>query len=79
MEIKKKIQITGKNWNDLINLPCFRELRHYGNIWKVLIVVNYKDMEPQGFYPTFAKVGDTLVEYTDGGWELIARKDVDDD
>lgn len=82
MEIKQKIKITGRNWNDIISLPCFRLLRHYPltGDFDVLVDTGYiSDGVIKSHNLLVAKVGDTLVEYTDGGWELIIRNDVDDD
>lgn len=74
MNIKQSISITGRNWNDLINLPCFRELRHY-NTWTLVLKADYIDGKPASYedmwYGAVAQGGDTIVQYTNGKWGLI--------
>lgn len=82
MGIKQKIEITGRNWNDIISLPCFRSLRRspLAGGFDVMVDADYIfDGVIKSHNLLIAKVGDTLVEYADGGWELIIKNDVDDD
>lgn len=82
MGIKQKIKITGRNWNDIISLPCFRSLHRspLAGDFDVVVDTDYIfDGVIRSHNLLIAEVGDTLVEYTDGGWELIIRKDVDVD
>lgn len=62
----QRIAITGKNWDDIIALPCFRELQHY-NEWVLKVYAQRIDglYDPLLYYDdiTDAKIGDTLVEY----------------
>lgn len=74
MNIKQEITITGKNWNDLINLPCFRELKHYST-WTLVLHVDYVNGAPVSCeddqYGVIADFGDTIVQYDNGKWGLI--------
>lgn len=73
MNIKQKIQISGRNWNDIIRLSCFRELQHYAD-WTLRVSATYVDGIPvsgdDDWYGIIAYIGDTLIEYETGGWEV---------
>lgn len=82
MGIKQKIKITGRNWNDIISLPCFRSLHRSplaGDFYVVVDADYIFDGVIRSHNQLIAKVDDTLMEYADGRWELITRKDVDVD
>ena len=78
--MKQKIQITGKNLNDLFKLPCVVEIQkgivmgvHGGyipsqNLDDCAIAVAQK---PQSdLCITWARMGDWLVEDDKGGWHV---------
>lgn len=67
--MKTRIQITGKNWNDIIALPCFRKLiKGDSGVMVVVIAKHPQDIHSPAL--TIADVGD-WIETTDGGktWE----------
>lgn len=74
MNIKQSISITGKNWNDIINLPCFRELRHY-NTWTLILKLDFVNGKPVSYEDEWegviANLGDVIVQYENGKWGLI--------
>lgn len=73
MNIKQQITITGRNWNDLLSLPCFRELKHYST-WTLVLHVDYIDGKAAScddyWYGVIANLGDTIVQYDNGKWGL---------
>lgn len=71
MKEKQRITITGKHWEDIIKLPCFRELQHYA-AWTLHVSAAYIDGIPASgnddCYDVLCYVGDTLIEYDNGDW-----------
>ena len=71
MRIIRQIEFTGKNLNDIFNLPC---------VWKILkgldkkpVVVVYNNMlkdQNQRLHDC-CYVGDFLVEFENGQWAII--------
>lgn len=87
MEEKQRITISGNNWNDIIKLPCFRELHHYYKRWKLVFNMRYiQGRKPRTYFEALyavAYIGDTLIEYANGEWGLERasereRKDIGD-
>lgn len=70
--VVQQIRIDGKNWNDIINLPCFMDLCRYGGLVKVMVAVEYKNGNATNQLPSWAStrigIGDTIVEYENGKW-----------
>lgn len=104
-KIIQRIRIDGKNWNDIINLPCVQELNKgderyvKGESKRTPTVVLYDSYLPQKFQlksmPTFREnlakikdpkspmwqsvhaknghIGDELVQYDNGTWQIIRK------
>lgn len=66
MVIKQRIHISGRNWNDILNLPCVIA------VWKEPYwhVLFDKLVE-------IALVGDDIVQYEDDSWGIITSEDRD--
>ena len=68
MKEVRRIKFTGKNLNDVFALPCVR---------KILKIINQPQLAIDPFMllkkPTMnvAHIGDELVEYENGLWEII--------
>lgn len=65
MKEKRRITFTGKNLNDIFKLEPVQCIRKKDG--KPLVVLEY------GYLQTFravAHIGDTLVEYDNGLWEI---------
>lgn len=63
-KIRRTIKFTGKNLNDVFWLPCVK------NVMKVEgepMLVLWRNMVKDG---NVAKIGDVLVEYANGEWEV---------
>lgn len=92
-----RIKIDGRNWNDLISLPCVKEVTKgdedliKDKTKQIPHVQLYDSYLPQKFlmetgdlrFDTIAQrmkakngwIGDDLVEYNDGTWEVVGRKE----
>ena len=70
MPIIRQIEFTGKNLNDVFNLPCVKSIRKSTYDLKPIVVLweSYKYS-----YDSFDEVyiGDILVEYENGKWDII--------
>ena len=64
MKIVRKIEFTGKNLNDVFQLPCVTNIIKIEN--EPWLVLNVKMM----LYYHIATIGDTLVEYDNGMWDI---------
>lgn len=77
MKTIKQIKVSGKHWEDILKLSCFRELSHYEN-WSLLVSVDYLNGEElsyeDSFYGIIVNVGDTLVEYDNGKWGVLRQQ-----
>lgn len=73
MKVIRKIQFTGKNLNDVFNLPCVKKIHKYGitrngaTCDSALLVCYNNKMRDR----VYVKVGETLVEYDTGLWDII--------
>lgn len=87
-KIKKTVRVTGRNWGELFGLPCVDRIgKHYvkekfdGD--RVNIVRDHVHLRRQSLaYPDpvfpdsanqYAFVGDTLIEYPSGKWDIERR------
>lgn len=77
MTEKQRITITGKNINDIFNLPCvYRIDKDPDGIlaWcRPTMMIDRHPERESGMY-MLAQVGDTLVEYDNGKWEVIRKQ-----
>lgn len=62
-----KIQFTGKNLNDVFGLPCVKAILKVDG--KPVLVLMITAMVPRS--RNVAEIGDTLVQYEDGTWEVM--------
>lgn len=69
-KIKQQITISGVNWNDIVMLPCFQKLTHYGDKWTVTVKADYNANYEDMWYGITATIGDKLVEHGNGQWEV---------
>lgn len=69
MEIVEEIEITGKNWNDLINLPCVYAV-YKTPAYEVFIKQDLATDAARADRSLKAVVGDTLVEYNNHKWKV---------
>ena len=65
----RRIKFTGKNLNDVFALPCVEKIEKCGNRPKLIM---NRSMVNNVF--NVVLVGDELVEYSDGKWEIQYRK-----
>lgn len=68
MKIAKRIHFTGKNLNDVFALPCvllIMKLEQNGEEQPLLVLRRKMARSTNLVY-----VGDTLIEYTDGTWDI---------
>ena len=62
--IVRRIQFTGKNLNDIFELPCTSNIIKLDN--KPYLILHVQMARANHV----AKVGNTLVEYDDGMWDI---------
>lgn len=67
MRIKRRIEFTGKNLNDVFNLPCLKCIIKIDSK-PVLVLLNTTLVSRSR---PFVEIGDKLVQYDDGQWEVI--------
>ena len=65
----RRIKFTGKNLNDVFALPCVEKIEKCANL--PMLVLNRSMVSNDS---RAALVGDELVEYSDGKWEIQYRK-----
>ena len=65
----RRIKFRGNNLNDVFALPCVEKIQKCGNRPKLIM---NRSMVSNVF--NVALVGDELVEYSDGKWEIQYRK-----
>ena len=65
MKEKRRITFTGKNLNDIFKLPCVQCIRKKEG--KPLVVLAHSYLQT---FRAVAHIGDTLVEYDNGLWEI---------
>jgi len=74
MKIRRTIEFSGKNLNDVFSLPCVKcimkvdETDRYNGMKGGMLLVCYRVMMRGG---CIAKIGDRLVQYTDNSWEIL--------
>lgn len=91
-----RIKIDGKNWNDLINLPCVKEVTKgderlvkdkripHVRLYDEYLPIGLRtpiwdiDIMKRRMVARNGWIGDELVEYNDGTWRFIARKEAGD-
>lgn len=61
----RRIKFTGKNLNDVFALPCVEKIMKCGNRPKLIM-----NRSKVSNVFNVALVGDELVEYSDGIWEI---------
>lgn len=69
MPIIRQIEFTGKNLNDIFNLPCVQSIRKSTYDLEPIVKLWESYMRIRDF--SEALIGDTLVEYDDGKWGII--------
>ena len=67
MQLKRKIKFEGKNLNDVFGLPCVKAI--FKVEAKPVLVLMITAMVPRS--RNVAEIGDTLVQYEDGTWEVM--------
>ena len=69
MKIIRQIEFTGKNLNDIFNLPCVQSIRK--SVYDLEpIVILWKSYMRICDYGDEVCIGDTLLEYDDGKWAI---------
>lgn len=69
MKIQKTIVFTGKNLNDVFGLPCVKAIMKPDKEDGTAVLVCYRAM--MCGLNNLAYTGDTLIQYTDGTWEIV--------
>lgn len=69
MKIIRQIEFTGKNLNDIFNLPCVQSIRKSTYDLEPIVVLWESYMRIRDINEAF--IGYTLVEYDDGKWDII--------
>ena len=67
MQLKRKIKFEGKNLNDMFGLPCVKAIFKV-EAKPVLVLLTTSVV---GRSRTVVEIGDTLVQYEDGTWEVM--------
>ena len=68
MPIIRQIEFTGKNLNDIFNLPCVQSIRKSTYDLEPIVKLWESYMRSRDYNE--ALIGDTLVEYDDGKWAI---------
>lgn len=68
MKEVRRVKFTGKNLNDVFALPCVRKIIKMAN--KPQLVID-PFMMVGAFPMPLASIGDELVEYDNGQWEIV--------
>ncbi len=68
MKEVRRVKFTGKNLNDVFALPCVRKIIKIVN--KPQLVINPFLMVGNPLMDV-ARIGDELVEYDNGKWEIV--------
>ena len=69
MKIIRQIEFTGKNLNDVFNLPCVQSIRKSTYDLKPIVKLWESYMRSYD-YSEEVCIGDTLLEYDDGKWAI---------
>jgi hypothetical protein len=69
MKIIRQIEFTGKNLNDIFNLKCVQSIRKSTYDLEPIVKLWESYMQSRDYNE--ALIGDTLVEYDDGKWDII--------
>ena len=70
MKEVRRIKFTGKNLNDVFALPCVKKII---KIFKQPQLVINQFMLVGNPLENVAQIGDELVEYENGQWEIIHK------
>lgn len=70
MKEVRRVKFTGKNLNDVFALPCVIRIIKVVN--KPQLVIN-PFMMVKSFQMPLACIGDELVEYDNGQWEIVTN------
>jgi hypothetical protein len=68
MKELRRIKFTGKNLNDVFALPCVDKIVKIINRPQLII---YYFMLADKSKTEVVRIGDELVEYEDGRWEIV--------
>ena len=68
MKEVRRIKFTGKNLNDVFALPCVKKIVKIINEPQLII---YYFMLADKSKTEVVRIGDELVEYEDGRWEIV--------
>jgi hypothetical protein len=68
MKEVRRIKFTGKNLNDVFALPCVKKIVKIANEPQLII---YYFMLADKSKTEVVRIGDELVEYEDGRWEIV--------
>ena len=67
MKIIRQIEFTGKNLNDIFNLPCVQSILKSTYDLEPIVML-WEDYTLDCSYDKEVCIGDTLVEYDNGKW-----------
>ena len=67
MKLRRKIKFEGKNLNDVFSLPCVKAIFKI-DAKPVLVLLTTSVVDHSR---TVVEIGDTLVQYEDGKWEVM--------
>ena len=73
MDIRRKIEFTGKNLHDVFNLPCVRYITRDRNDNPVLILLRHTLNDQSNQANAIARIGSVLVEYENQKWEITKK------
>ena len=71
MNIRRKIEFTGKNLHDVFNLPCVKCIIKYPENNPALAIWGDMMNDQSQRTNAVAKIGSVLVEYENGKWQII--------
>lgn len=66
----RQIKFTGKNLNDVFNLPCVKNIMKYESIVECVPILILDRLKVEVNSKTTVEVGDTLVQYANGKWAV---------
>jgi hypothetical protein len=67
MQLIKRIEFTGKNLNDMFSLPCVKAIL---KVKENPVLILYNTSVTFRSHTT-VEIGDTMLQYDNGDWEVL--------
>ena len=69
MKIIRQIEFTGKNLNDIFNLPCVKSI--HKSTYNLMPIVTLWESYMRGYGYNEVYIGDILAEFEDKKWDIL--------